>query len=73
MGKPEKIFRLGDLSFYECPPRWITRDTVKLIDALDIFERKGVLPIGTSQSDMPLWFMDAYKVFISELNMKQES
>jgi len=72
MGKPPKVFRLGNLTFYECPPRWITRDTAKILDAVAIFDNKNILPVGTSQADLPLWFMEAYKLYMNEMRPKQE-
>ena len=73
MGRPDKVFKtMGDLTFYECPPKWITNDTVKLLDALSIFENKNILPVGTSQADMPLWFFEAYKIYINEIRSKQD-
>lgn len=73
MGRPDKVFKImGDLTFYECPPKWITRDTIKALDALVIFENKNILPVGTSQADLPLWFMEAYKIYINEMRIKQD-
>ena len=66
-------FTLGNLTVYECPPKWITRDTVKVLDALHIFDKKNILPVGTSQADLPLWFMNAFKIYINEMMIKQES
>lgn len=71
MGKPPKIFRLGNFSFYECPPKWITRESINALDAVSIFDNKNVLPVGTSQADLPLWFMDVFKLYMNEMNNKQ--
>jgi len=65
-------FPLGNLTLYECPPRWITRETVTVLSALTIFEKKNILPVGTSQADLPLWFMEAYKLYINEMKTKQD-
>ena len=70
MGKPPKVFRVADLTFYECPPLWIKPETVILMDALHIFHNKNLPPIGGSWSDQPLWFVDAYKIYMHEFSMR---
>ena len=71
MGKPGQIFKLGDLKFYECPPRWITQETVKILDIVAVFVNKDILPRGNSQADLPLWFMEVYKLYENEMRIKE--
>jgi len=67
MGKPTKVWRLADLTFYECPPMWRTAETNILLDALYVFHEKDLPPKKGAWSDQPLWFAQAYRIFIEEL------
>ena len=72
MGKPQRVHKIPEFTFYECPPLWINPETNRLMDALHIFHEKNIIPVGTSWSEQPLWFAEAYKVYINELSMRSK-
>jgi hypothetical protein len=59
-------FSLGNYYLYECPPLWITPEIASLIDAVSLFDEKGLMPFPGQWPDQPYWFIEAYKIFRKE-------
>lgn len=71
--KAGKLPSLGDLRMYVCPPLWITKDTRDLIDSVFIFDDMRLLPFRGTWTEQPAWFIQAFKIYKSELSKFKKS
>lgn len=68
--KAEKVWRLGDLRFYECPVSYITAETKEIIRLVYRVHETNRLLWPGEWGDQPPWLVDAYDIYKVELARK---
>ena len=58
----KKVFTLGELRLYECPLKWISEDTWRMLRAIHLSKDSGVLYSAGGWDDQPEWFVEAYEL-----------